>query len=284
MLKPGPREAESARRERSSVFPGPEALLEAPLHGGPLAVEDGEVHRVALEALDVHVAAQGAFAHRAQPLDGLLRAQIPGVGLERHAHAAEPLEAVLEEEQLGLRVGGRSPVLPGEEGGADFHLPLGRSHVEAPRGPDGLARLVPDLGEDDGLPSRHEVPGLADQGQGLIEAPGRSPDQVAAHLLILHGLEEAGGVALLQGLERQMTTPEGGRREVHAQPPRSRAAWSTAITVIESLISPRATICSTSLNAKARRSMNSVRSGGREAGRSSSARWRWAPAGRTLLE
>src|SRR6266542_4357632 len=261
MLKPSPREAESARRERSSVFPGPEALLEAPLHGGPLAVEDGEVHRVALEALDVHVAAQGAFAHRAQPL-----------------------EAVLEEEQLGLRVGGRAPVLPGEEGGADFHLPVGRSHVEEPRGPDGLARLVPDLGEDDGLPSRHEVPGLADQDQGLIETPGRSPDQVAAHLLILHGLEEAGGVALLQGLERQMTTPEGGRREVHAQPPRSRAAWSTAITVIESLISPRATICSTSLNAKALRSMNSVRSGGREAGRSSSARWRWAPAGRTLLE
>ena len=50
---------------------------------------------------------------------------------------------------------------------------------------------------------------------------------------------------------------------------RRRAACSTAITVIESLISPRSTIARTSSKGSTRRSMNSVWSGGREAGGSS---------------
>ena len=53
--------------------------------------------------------------------------------------------------------------------------------------------------------------------------------------------------------------------------PRSRAARSTAITVIASRISERSTIRTTSPKSKARTSMNSVGSAGRDVGRSPSA-------------
>jgi hypothetical protein len=59
------------------------------------------------------------------------------------------------------------------------------------------------------------------------------------------------------------------RRAAHA---RRRAAWRTAMTLIESLISARSTMRTTSAKGNSRRSMNSVGSGGRETDRKSRAR------------
>src|SRR5882672_5780634 len=79
---------------------GVEAGREAGADRGPFGVEDREIDRVALVAPHVHVLAERALADRAQPLDRLLRADVASVGLERHAHAAERLETMSQEEKL----------------------------------------------------------------------------------------------------------------------------------------------------------------------------------------
>src|SRR5262245_41349804 len=103
---------------------------EAGADRGPLGVEDREVDRVALVAPYVHVFAERALAHRAEPRDRLLRADVAAVGLERHAHAAERLEAVPQEEQLRLSVGGCAPAVAAPERRADLDLPVSGTHVE----------------------------------------------------------------------------------------------------------------------------------------------------------
>src|SRR5262249_12257865 len=98
---------------------GSEARLQARLHGRPLRLENREVHGIALVAPHVHVLAQHALAHGAQPRDRLLGAHVAAVGLQRHAYAAERLEAIGQEQQLRFRVGGRAPVVAGEKRRAD---------------------------------------------------------------------------------------------------------------------------------------------------------------------
>src|SRR5438270_12059327 len=82
-------------------------LLQAALHLGPLAVEDGVVRRVARAAVrGRREGAQEAVEARAQALDGAARAGVALVGLEGDAEAAPGLERVAEQQQLRLRVGG----------------------------------------------------------------------------------------------------------------------------------------------------------------------------------
>src|SRR5262249_52107352 len=123
-----------------------------------------------------------------------------------------------EKQELRLGIGGRAPVRACEEGCADLHLAIGWPHVEEPRGADGFARLVPDLRKDDGLTLGHEILGGADQRNRLVDSDRRRPGEVAAHLLVLHGSEEARCVALFERFERDVSTAKNRRRQVHLAP------------------------------------------------------------------
>src|SRR5215470_2478667 len=163
---------------------------------GPFGIEDREVDRVALVAPHVHVLAKRTLAHRAEPRDRLLRPDVAPVGLERHAHAAERLEAIPQEEELRLRIGLCAPVVTPEERRAD-------------RPP----RRLPDLREDDRLPARHQALGLADQRERLVQRRGRRPREVAADLVVLHHIEEVARVPLGQGLQGDVAPVERDRRQ-----------------------------------------------------------------------
>ena len=85
----------AGRGQRAAVAsPASKAGLQARLHVRPLVLENREVHRVPLVAPHVHVLAQHALAHGAQPGDRLLRAHVAAIRLERDPHTAQPLEAV----------------------------------------------------------------------------------------------------------------------------------------------------------------------------------------------
>ena len=101
------------------------ARLQAGLHARPLVLQDREVHRVALIAADVHVLAQHALAHRAQPGDGLLRAHVAAVRLERDPDAAQALEAVARGTGTSTRCWPACASSRGQEGRADLDLPVG---------------------------------------------------------------------------------------------------------------------------------------------------------------
>src|SRR6516162_8259767 len=180
---------------------------------GPFGIEDREVDRVALVAPHVHVLAKRALAHRAEPRDRPLRPDVAPVGLERHAHAAERLEAVPQEEELRLRVGLCAPVVTPEERRADLDLAIGGTHVEQTGRADCPPRRLPDLREDDRLPARHQALGLADQRERLVERRGRRPREVAADLVVLHHIEEVARVPLGQGLQGDVAPVERDRRQ-----------------------------------------------------------------------
>src|SRR4029453_10144753 len=167
-----------------NCFSGVEAGREAGADSRPLGVEDREIDRVALEAADVHVLAERALADGPEPRDRLLRADVAAVGLERDTHAAEGLEAIAQEEELRLGVGRSAPVFAAEKRRADLDLPIIGAHVEEARRADRAARRPPDRAEDNRLLPAHQVLGLANQRESLVERLWRRPREVATDLLV----------------------------------------------------------------------------------------------------
>src|SRR5262245_28883792 len=111
--------------------------------------------------------------------------------------ATRTLEAVLQEEVLRFGIRRRAPELAVEERRPDLDLAVGRPHVEQARGPDRATCHVPYLGVDDRLPPRHQLLRLAHQPQRVIDRRRRLPREIAADVLVAHGLEEARGVTLV---------------------------------------------------------------------------------------
>src|SRR5215211_909872 len=88
----------------TSSLPGSEPFLdpdrERCLDGRPIVVRDGEIGRVAhLTAADEHVLSEDALEPRRECGERGARPLVAGVRLELDAHAAQPLERVLEEEE-----------------------------------------------------------------------------------------------------------------------------------------------------------------------------------------
>src|SRR5262245_7923464 len=217
---------------------GIETRREAGADRGPLGVEDREIDRVALIAAHVHVLAQRALADGAQSRDRVLRADVAPVGLERDPHAAERLEAVPQEEQLRFGVGRRAPVVPPEERRADLDLPVGRPHVEQTRRADRAPGRLPDLREDDRLPAGHQRLRLANETERLVECLRRGPREVAAHLRVLHHLEQIARVPLGERLQHDVAPLEGDRDERRQRvrhPGRQTAPWARRRSIADFL-------------------------------------------------
>src|SRR5690606_21993332 len=82
-----------------------ELLLQSGLHRWPLAVQDGEADRIAQAAVAMaHVLAQDALLLCAQPRDGGTRCGVERAGVEADAGAAQRLERMAEQRQLGVGV------------------------------------------------------------------------------------------------------------------------------------------------------------------------------------
>ena len=86
--------------------------LEVRLHGRPVVVDDrvpGGVAEARAVVPDEHVLAEDAFELRGQRGQRAAGALVLRIGLELDAHAAEPLERVLEQQELRLDVRARRP-------------------------------------------------------------------------------------------------------------------------------------------------------------------------------
>src|SRR5207244_8562340 len=145
--------------------------------------------------------------------DRLWRADVAAVGLERDTHAAERLEAIAQEQELRLGVGRSAPVFTAEKRRADLDLAIIGAHVEEARRADHPARRLPDLREDDRLAPGHQILGLADQRESLVERLWRRPREVATDVLVLHDVEEAAGVPLRDRLQGEIASLERDGRE-----------------------------------------------------------------------
>src|SRR5918999_2744112 len=131
--------------KRSTVGPfGLELALEASLevapHGRPLVVEDAVPGRVAaLAAADEHVLAMDALEAGRERLQRPAGALVQGVRLELDPPRAEPLERVLQQQQLRLDVRARVPRLTTQPRPADLEPPVLRSEREVARAAERLA-------------------------------------------------------------------------------------------------------------------------------------------------
>src|SRR5205085_2079887 len=72
---------------------GPQALFEAELHRGPLTLDHGEDHGVAVAPVGPDaLVAQRPLVARTKLFDGRLGVQIVDVGLQRHPNGAPVIE------------------------------------------------------------------------------------------------------------------------------------------------------------------------------------------------
>src|SRR6185369_8952323 len=101
------------------------------------------------------------------------------------------------------------------EGAANLDLPVFGPDVKVSRRADRRAGPVPDLGEGDLLAAGREVFRIANEGAGLVESGRRRPGEIPADFLVPHGVEDARGVVLIQGLERDVTAPKRDGSDFH---------------------------------------------------------------------
>src|SRR5215218_400312 len=128
----------------TSSLPDSEPFLdpdrERCLDGWPLVVRDGEIGRVAhLTAADEHVLSEDALEPRRECGERGARPLVAGVRLELDTHAAQPLERVLEEEQLRFGVDAGPPDSARVPGPADLESAVLRPERQVAARSDGLA-------------------------------------------------------------------------------------------------------------------------------------------------
>src|SRR3990170_6789318 len=114
-----------------------EAAKQVRPHCGPFLVEDAVPGRVASDAAaDEHVLAMDALELRRQRRHRAAGALIAGVRLQLDPEAAEPLEGVLEHQQLRLDVHTRPPGGWVEPRPADLEAPVLRPQREVAGAPE----------------------------------------------------------------------------------------------------------------------------------------------------
>src|SRR5215211_8424496 len=175
--------------------PAPEILL----YLRPFVIDDAVVGRVAmLVSAHYHVLAEDAFEPRGERRKCRAGALVARVGLELDPHAMEPLEGVLQHEQLGLDVRARPPARRSEPGPADLQAAVRGPQREIAGAADGLAALGVQ-GRERGLVSRLRCrqgalhpPAKTLAGFGrVVRSTTRIEWYVPPDPRVLRGLEEA---------------------------------------------------------------------------------------------
>ena len=129
------------RRGRHGPTLAPQARFQTRLHRGPFVDEHAEDDGVAEGAvLPLHVAPDHPLAAGAEPGDGGLGAGVQQVGLQLDPAVPAVLEAVREEQQLGLGVDRRAPPPAAVERRAEVDALVDQVRLRQGRRPDQRSR------------------------------------------------------------------------------------------------------------------------------------------------